>query len=337
MQILENFDLKNINTFHISERAAHFTTIKSEVEMLEIVKSNVVINQPLYIVGGGSNILLTKTIEGLVVLNQIKGIEVVDENEDEILAKFMSGENWHECVLWAVSKGYGGIENLSLIPGTIGAAPIQNIGAYGVEIKDVFVSCEAINIKSQEKKTFSKELCRFGYRDSIFKQEEKGNYFILSVTLRLKKNPTFNIDYGDIKKIIETEYQNEVTIEHISNAVIAIRSSKLPDPNIIGNAGSFFKNPVIEKELFLKLQNSYPTIPNFPAPNGIKIPAAWLIEQCQWKGYKEANFGVHDKQALVIVNYADAKGKDLFELSERIITSVQQRFNISLEREVNIW
>lgn len=337
MQLLHNVNLKEYNTFHISENASFFTTIHSATELAEVLSYNESKRSRIQFIGGGSNILLTKPLEGITVLNKLKGIQLLSENEDTAIVQFMSGESWHECVMWCVSNGLGGVENLSLIPGTIGAAPIQNIGAYGVELKDVFVSCEAIHLVSQERKTFSLEECQFGYRESIFKTKEKGNYFILSVTLCLQKKPTFKIEYGDIKHILATKFNNHVSIESISKAVIEIRSSKLPDPKVIGNAGSFFKNPVITKQLFDTLLSQYPQLPNYPAENGIKIPAGWLIEQCGWKGYKVGKIGVHEKQALVLVNFSDAEGSAIYQLSEQIIISVEQRFNITLEREVNIW
>lgn len=337
MTILENQSLKPYNTFHIDESATFFGTIHTEKDLLELLNHPIAQTEPISFIGGGSNILLTQKKEGLVVYNSIKGISIVEENDDDIIVQFMAGESWHDCVIWAVDRGYGGIENLSLIPGTIGAAPIQNIGAYGVEIKDVFVSCETLHLSTKTKKTFWLDECQFGYRDSIFKRNLKDQYFILSVRLKFSKHPKCSIEYGDIQKIIEQEYNHEVTIKNVSNAVIQIRSSKLPDPAVIGNAGSFFKNPVVEISIYESLAITYPSMPHFDAPNGIKIPAAWLIEQCGWKGYRNGDFGVHERQALVLVNYAGASGQELLGLSTDIITSVQQRFNILLEREVNIW
>jgi UDP-N-acetylmuramate dehydrogenase len=337
MQLLHNVNLKDYNTFHINENASLFTTIHTVDELIELLYYNEAYQYSIQFIGGGSNILLTKPIEGITVLNKLKGITLISENEHEVIVEFMSGESWHESVMWCVNNGYGGVENLSLIPGTIGAAPIQNIGAYGVELKDVFASCETINLASKERKTFSLDECQFGYRESIFKTKEKGNYFILSVNLCLQKKPTFKIEYGDIKHILASKFNNQVSIESISKAVIEIRSSKLPDPKVIGNAGSFFKNPVITKQLFDTLLSQYPQLPNYPAENGIKIPAGWLIEQCGWKGYKVGKIGVHEKQALVLVNFSNAEGSAIYQLSEQIIISVQQRFNITLEREVNIW
>lgn len=337
MQFELNKPLKDFNTFHIDANAEKFICIHYQKSLMEIIEFSKKENETIHFIGGGSNILLTKNIEEITVLNQLKGISIVEENEECVQIKFASGENWHECVLWAVAKNYGGIENLSLIPGTIGASPIQNIGAYGVEIKDVFHSLEAINLTSFEKKIFTLDECEFGYRDSIFKRHEKGNWFILNVTLQLSKRPVCNINYGNIKDELKNMGIETPTIQDVSKAVINIRTSKLPNPDEIGNAGSFFKNPVISQSHFEELKTMYPVMPNFPAPNGIKIPAAWLIEKNNWKGYKEGDFGVHKNQALVLVNYNNANGNDILNLSTQIITSVQQTFNITLEREVNIW
>lgn len=337
MQFEVNKPLKDFNTFHIDANAEKFICIDNEKSLMDILEYSKTNQEKINFIGGGSNILLTQKIDGITVLNQIKGISIINENEVTIDVKFSSGENWHECVLWAVAKNYGGIENLSLIPGTIGASPIQNIGAYGVELKDVFYSLEAINLTSFEKKIFTLDECEFGYRDSIFKRHEKGNWFILNVTLQLSKKPFCNINYGNIKDELVKMNVDQPTIQDVSKAVINIRSSKLPNPDEIGNAGSFFKNPVISQSHFEELKTMYPEIPNFSAPNGIKIPAAWLIEKNNWKGYKEGDFGVHKNQALVLVNYNNANGNDILNLSTQIITSVQQTFNITLEREVNIW
>jgi UDP-N-acetylmuramate dehydrogenase len=337
MQFEINKPLKDFNTFHIDAQAEKFICVDNEKSLLEVLTFAKQSNTSTHFIGGGSNILLTKNIEGITILNQIKGIHIIEENEEFVLVNFSSGENWHECVLWAVSKNYGGIENLSLIPGTIGASPIQNIGAYGVELKDVFHSLEAINLTSFEKKIFTLEECNFGYRDSIFKQHEKGNWFILNVRLHLTKNPICNIHYGNIKdELLKMKVENPC-IQDVSKAVINIRSSKLPNPDEIGNAGSFFKNPIVSLSHFEALKSLYPEIPHFMTTNGVKIPAAWLIEKNNWKGFKEGDLGVHKNQALVLVNYKHAKGKDILELSSHIITSVQQTFNITLEREVNIW
>jgi UDP-N-acetylmuramate dehydrogenase len=337
MEFELNKPLKDFNTFHIDAQAEKFICIDDEKSLMDVLAFAKQAKISIHFIGGGSNILLTKNIAGILAMNQLKGIKIIHENDETVLVNFLSGENWHQCVLWAVEHNYGGIENLSLIPGTIGASPIQNIGAYGVELKDVFHSLEAINLNSFEKKIFTLEECKFGYRDSIFKQLEKGNWFILNVTLQLTKNPICNINYGNIKEeLLKMKVENP-RIQDVSKAVIKIRSSKLPNPDEIGNAGSFFKNPVIAKTHFEELKTMYPEIPHFAATNGVKIPAAWLIEKNNWKGFKEGDFGVHKNQALVLVNYNDANGNDILNLSTQIITSVQQTFNITLEREVNIW
>lgn len=335
--IEKNKSLLPFNTFHIDENVDNFIEIRSEQELREIIDYKKNKTNEIKILGGGSNVLLTKKIEGLIILNKIKGKKVIQENAKEIIVQFDSGEIWHECVLWCVENQYAGIENLSLIPGTIGAAPIQNIGAYGVELKDVFYELEAIHLETGEKKIYSNSECDFGYRDSIFKTKEKGKYFILNVSLKLQKEPNFHCDYGDIKKVLAENFNHVINIKNISDAVIQIRKSKLPDPHEIGNAGSFFKNPIITKTQFEALQKEYSSIPFFYQTGGVKIPAAWLIEQCNWKGFRENDYGVHQRQALVLVNYKNAKGKDILHLSEKIITSVKQKFNIQLEPEVNIW
>ncbi len=288
--------------------------------------------------GGGSNVLFTKDFEGLVLKNSIKGIEVASETEDHVLLKIYSGENWHELVMYCVQRNLGGIENLSLIPGTVGAAPMQNIGAYGVELEKVFVSLEALNLETFEIETFDKETCEFGYRESVFKRKFKGQYFIYSVTLRLDKKPVIHAEYGDIKTVLTDKgiAWTEASIKDISDAVIQIRQSKLPDPKEIGNSGSFFKNPVIESAHFDKLKTEYPDIKGFEQYNGIKVPAAWLIEQCGWKGRRVGNTGSHARQALVLVNYGAATGNEVWQLAQDIIGSVREKFGISLEPEVNI-
>jgi UDP-N-acetylmuramate dehydrogenase len=337
MNFQPNYPLLEYNTFGIKEYAKNLGVIHDEIALTEAIQFAKLQETKLNIIGGGSNILLTKTLTGITIINKMKGITVISENEHEAIVCFRSGENWHECVLWAVEHQLGGIENLSLIPGTIGAAPIQNIGAYGVELKDVFVQCEAMNILSLGKKIFDLTDCNFGYRDSIFKQMAKEKYCILSVTLRLQKNAILKLDYGTIKEELKTIKIVNPSIKDVSDAVIRIRESKLPNPSVIGNAGSFFKNPIINKIHFEQLKLKFPEMPFFPSDEKIKIPAAWLIEQMKWKGFSAGDCGVHDKQALVLVNYGNATGVNIYELSTHIITSVQQQFNIELEREVNIW
>jgi UDP-N-acetylmuramate dehydrogenase len=288
--------------------------------------------------GGGSNMLLTKDIEALVLHINLKGIEVISEKEDTVVIKAMAGENWHDFVLWCLDRNFGGIENLSLIAGHIGTAPIQNIGAYGVELKDVFISCEAIHIDDQSTRTFTKSECKFGYRESIFKQELKGEFIITSVSIELtKKNHQLHTDYGVIKNELETHNIELPTIKDISNAVIAIRQSKLPDPKEIGNSGSFFKNPIISAKEFIELELNFPEVPSYKiSDEAIKIPAGWLIEKAGFKGKRFKDYGVHNKQALVLVNYDNATGKEIFELAQLIQRTVKRLFNISIEMEVNI-
>lgn len=289
-------------------------------------------------IGGGSNILLCKDYEGLVIRNAIKGIHVELEDDQHVYLKAYSGEVWHDLVVYCVSNNWGGIENLSLIPGTVGAAPMQNIGAYGVELEKCFVELEALDLETLETRVFNKEQCAFGYRESIFKRHLKGKYFIYSVTLRLDKQPKVNVEYGDIKQTLADKgiRLEQAGIKDVSDAVIAIRSSKLPDPKVLGNSGSFFKNPVISNEHFNRLQSEYPEIKGFPQDNGIKVPAAWLIEQCGWKGKRVGETGSHARQALVLVNYGQATGEEIYRLAMEIIKSVEDKFGVRLEPEVNL-
>ncbi|HPZ26374.1 MAG TPA: UDP-N-acetylmuramate dehydrogenase, partial [Kaistella sp.] len=288
--------------------------------------------------GGGSNILFTKNFDGLVIQLDLKGVSEQIINENEVLVTAKSGENWHEFVQFCLNKNYGGLENLSLIPGNVGTSPMQNIGAYGTEIKDVFVSCKVLNLETLEIEEFDNEKCRFGYRDSIFKQEGKGKYVILEVTFKLTtKNHLIKTEYGAIKGELEKMSVDNPTIQDVSKAVIHIRQSKLPDPKVIGNAGSFFKNPTISKEQFKEVQIKYPEIPHYPSGDLVKVPAGWLIEQCGWKGKQIGNVASHKLQALVIVNATgNASGREIFDFSSLIIDSVKEKFGIELEREVNI-
>lgn len=327
--------LKPFNTFHIDESARECIEIHSREDLLQLQASR---NQePWFILGGGSNVLLTQSVHGLVVLNRLQGITRLHEDETHVWIQAASGVIWHDLVLWCVERGYGGIENLALIPGTCGAAPIQNIGAYGVELTSVFHELEALDIQGGNIQLFSREDCRFGYRDSVFKQEAKGRYFIVSITVCLLKTPQINTSYGGIQQALQEKGILHPGIRDIAETVISIRQNKLPDPAVTGNAGSFFKNPVVKTELAENLKFLYPDMPVFEAAQGVKIPAAWLIEQCGWKGYRSGDVGVHPKQALVLVNYGNASGNAIYRLSQEIITSVQQQFNILLEREVNIW
>ena len=291
----------------------------------------------MLILGGGSNILFTKDFDGLVILNNIKGKEIISQNQQSIFLKIGAGENWHELVMYCVDNGWGGIENLSLIPGNTGTAPMQNIGAYGVEIKETFLELEALEISSGKIVKFNNSDCEFGYRESVFKNKMKNQYIILNITLELKKNPVLNINYGDVKAILESQNIKNPAIKEVSNAIIRIRQSKLPDPKKIGNSGSFFKNPLVSLNQLELIRKNYPNVVNYEInENEFKIAAGWLIERAGWKGKKFNNYGVHEKQALVLVNYGLANGMEIFDLSEKIILDIKDKFGITLEREVNI-
>ncbi len=337
MLIVENHPLLRLNSFAIDVNAKYFTSIQSIIELGEVVNKNKkTFNEPLLILGGGSNLLFTKDFNGWVIKNDLKGIELIKEDENFFYIKAMAGENWHQFVMYCVDNNYAGVENLSLIPGNIGASPMQNIGAYGVEIKDVFYELEAYNIEDQQLVTFNKSDCEFGYRESVFKTRLKNQYIITSVCFQLPKKSNFNTSYGAIEKELELMNISTPTIHSISNAVIRIRQSKLPDPLKIGNAGSFFKNPVITQVAFDQLKQTFPNIPSFPNNQFVKVPAGWLIEQCGWKGYQKNDAGCFALQALVLVNYGKATGAEIFKLSQDIIDSVKNKFGIELEREVNI-
>ena len=335
MIIKNNITLKPFNTFGIDVKATEFASINSIQELRDVLNTN---PTDLLILGGGSNMLLTKDVEALILQINLKGISVISRSENSVQIEVAAGENWHELVCWCLNENFGGLENLSLIPGNVGTAPIQNIGAYGVELKDSFVSCEALNIKTKELRTFTKEECQFGYRNSIFKQELKGLYIITSVVFELSNQEhSLKTNYG----AIETELQNygikTPTIQDISKAVISIRNSKLPDPKIIGNSGSFFKNPVVTYSKFEILQTLFPQIQHYKiSTDVVKIPAGWLIDTAGFKGKTFGNFGVHAKQALVLVNYGGASGMDILNLSIQIQKAVKFIFDIDLETEVNI-
>lgn len=338
MDIKKEFSLKNYNTLGIEASAEFFTRVSSINDVISILESKDFSQKEKLILGGGSNILFTRNVGGVVLKNEIKGIEKVREDKDHYYIKAGGGENWHQFVLYCINNNYSGIENLSLIPGNVGASPMQNIGAYGVELKDVFHSLEGLHMKSKEILTFNNKECDFGYRESIFKKELKNQFLISSVTFRLNKIPKFNISYGAIEKELEVMGVKDLSIKAISQAVINIRSSKLPDPAIIGNAGSFFKNPVIPGKLFNELKNNFPQIVAYPTESDeYKLAAGWLIEQCGWKGKSIGDAGVHKNQALVLVNYKNATGKEIYDLSEKVIQSVQDKFGVKLEREVNIY
>ena len=316
--------------------AKEFASIKSKQDLAKILNTNL---SDLLVLGGGSNILLTKDVDALVLHINIKGIEVVSVYENNVRVRVAAGENWHEFVSWCLDKNYGGVENLSLIPGNVGTAPIQNIGAYGVELEDTFISCEAMNIQTQELRAFTKEECDFGYRNSIFKEELKGQYIITSVIFELSSHQhTIKTNYGAIDSKLKNDGIENPTIQDISKAVISIRNSKLPNPKVLGNSGSFFKNPVISCSEFELLKIQFPKIPYYKvSETNVKIPAGWLIETAGFKGKTFGNYGVHNKQALVLVNYGNASGKDILELSEKIQEAILIVFDIVLESEVNIF
>lgn len=338
MHIEKNVSLKSLNTFALEAKAKVFTEVNNIEELQEVLASDIAKENDLLILGGGSNLLISKDFDGLVIKNNITGKEVVHETDDFVLVKIGAGENWHEFVLYALEQGWGGIENLSLIPGTVGAAPMQNIGAYGVEIKEVFESLLAVNRDTGEVEEFSKEKCRFGYRESIFKNKMKGQYVIARVILKLtKQHHNLNVSYGAITDTLKEMKVKEPTIQDVSKAVISIRQSKLPDPAKIGNAGSFFKNPTVDRIQYEELKTEYPEIPGYDLPDSnVKVPAGWLIEQCGWKGMTRGNIGVHKKQALVLVNYGGGQGEELKALAEEIRTSVIEKFGVELNAEVNI-
>ena len=336
MNIQENISLKNYNTFGIDVKARFFVEITGLVQLQKVLELKAYPKK--FIISGGSNMLLTKDIDALVVHLKLKGISIVEENENFVEVKAMAGENWHELVMWSLEQGFGGLENLSLIPGNVGTAPIQNIGAYGVELKDVFVSCAAMDVKTGELEGFDNEACEFGYRESIFKNRAKDKYIITSVVLKLtKKDHVLHTGYGSIENELKEKGIVHPTIRDISDAVIAIRRSKLPNPKEIGNSGSFFKNPVISQKAFDKFIKKYPNAPFYEMDdNQFKIPAGWLVEQCGFKGKRFGDAGVHEKQALVLVNHGSATGKEILDLSKKIQDEVQKTFKIKIQPEVNI-
>ncbi|MDI3321895.1 UDP-N-acetylmuramate dehydrogenase [Pinibacter soli] len=337
MQILENVSLKSYNTFGINVIAKQFTKFSTIDELNELLAAKPAENNNQMILGGGSNILFTKNFDGIVLKNEIKGIEKVAEDDDFVYVKAGSGENWHQFVLYCIRYNYAGVENLSLIPGNVGASPMQNIGAYGVEIKDVFHELEAFHLHDRKSVKFTLSDCHFGYRESVFKNIYKNQFAIANVTYKLRKQPQFNTTYGAIEQELEKMNVKDLSIQAISQAVINIRSSKLPDPKDIGNAGSFFKNPSVTTEKFESLKKEFPHIVGYPLQgNHFKLAAGWLIEQCGWKGFRKGDAGCHAKQALVLVNYGNATGKEVFDLSTDILKSVEEKFGVELEREVNI-
>ena len=329
-----NVSLLPYNTFGVDVNTSSFIKVKKPDDLLSALKKKSFEN--FLVIGQGSNILFTKDFPGLTILMDNHGKEIIKENRKEVIIKVQSGENWHEFVLWCLKNNYGGVENLALIPGKVGGAPIQNIGAYGVEIKDVFLSCNTLEISSLTFKEFNLKECNFRYRDSIFKSELKGKYIIISVTLKLQKYPhNLNTSYGDLEKMLEGKKK---TIQNIAESIIKIRSSKLPDPKILGNCGSFFKNPIILKSKLKNLKKTFKEVPFYPhTKDKIKIPAAWIIEKLGYKGYNENNVGVYKNHSLVLINLGNAKGKDVKLLAEKIRSEVFNVFSISLEYEVNIW
>ena len=334
MRIEHNISLKHFNTFGIDVNAKRFVSIESIADLREIL----VKETDVFILSGGSNLLLTNDINKLTLHIVLKGIAVVKETKNYAYIEVKAGENWHEFVLWCIENDFGGLENLSLIPGNVGTSPMQNIGAYGVEIKDTFHQLEAIEIENGKLHTFTNEACNFGYRNSVFKNELKGKFIITSVIFKLtKRNHKLNYSYGAIQSELEKRAIENPTIKDISDAVITIRNSKLPNPKEIGNSGSFFKNPVITTDDFLKLQEKYPNIPSYKiSETEIKVPAGWLIEQCGFKGKRFGDAGVHTKQALVLVNYDNATGTEIYNLAQEILKTVKKTFDISLDIEVNV-
>lgn len=334
MNFQSNFQLKEYNTFGISATAKEFVAVSNPTELATVLKSN----QNIFVLGGGSNMLLTQNIDKLVVHINLKGIEVTKEDENNVWVKAQAGENWHEFVLYCIEHNYGGIENLSLIPGNVGTTPIQNIGAYGVEIKDTFDNCTAMEIASQELKSFDKTSCNFGYRESVFKNELKNQYIITDVTFKLtKKNHNINTSYGAIDVELAKNNISNPTLKQVSDAVIAIRQSKLPNPKELGNSGSFFKNPIITKTDYEKIKQHYPEMPHYVvSETEVKVPAGWLIEQAGFKGKRFGDAGIHKNQALVLVNYGNATGQEILAVAKDIQNTILEKYSIQIEAEVNV-
>ena len=335
MNIQQNISLRPYNTFGIDVNARMFAQFGNAAGLEEVLRSLSPAQQ--MILGGGSNILFTGDFNGLVLKNNITGIDVVDEDDEHVYLKVGAGENWHRFVMYCIDNNLAGVENLSLIPGNVGASPMQNIGAYGVEMKEVFHDLEAMHLHEKEVQLFTLNDCEFGYRDSVFKRKYKDQFAILTVTFRLNKTPKFNTSYGAIEQELDKMGVKNLSIKAISQAVINIRSSKLPDPAVIGNAGSFFKNPTVNASFFESLKKQFPSIVGYKVgDDAVKLAAGWLIEQCGWKGYRKGDAGCHAKQALVLVNYGNASGGEIYDLSGEIVESVRNKFGVELEREVNI-
>lgn len=337
MNYVQGTSLKPYNTFGLDVTARQLVEVTS-VDDLKALHQEGAFEREHFILGGGSNVLLTGDVEGLVVVNRIKGVTIGPMIQDRAIVRAAGGEVWHEFVMCCLDEGLGGIENLSLIPGTVGAAPMQNIGAYGVEVKDVFIELEAFNKSTGQVEVFNTEQCAFGYRESVFKRALKDQYIITSVVFELSTEDyhKVNTSYGAIQSVLQEKGITNPTIRQVSDAVIAIRSSKLPDPKEIGNSGSFFKNPVVSKELANSVLEAYPNAPHYPAGDQVKLAAGWLIEQCGWKGKRVGHTGAHARQALVLVNYGEARGAEIWALAKEIQQSVEDKFGVQLQPEVNV-
>lgn len=336
MEIQNNFSLKNYNTFGIEAKAKQFIAVHSVAELKNVLVQNKLNTK--FILGGGSNMLLTKDIEALVIHIDLKGKKIIAEDDDFVWVESQAGETWHEFVLWTIDQNFGGLENMSLIPGNVGTTPVQNIGAYGTEIKDTFISCDALSIANQETKKFTNEECLFGYRESIFKNVAKDQYVITSVVFKLtKRNHKINTSYGDITAELAKNNIINPTLKEVSNAVITIRQSKLPDPKELGNSGSFFKNPILLKSDFEKIHQQFPEMKYYDiSETEVKVPAGWLIEQAGFKGKRFGNAGIHKNQALVLVNYGNATGQEILNISKDIQETILNTFGIQIEAEVNV-
>ena len=336
--IESDVSLKNFNTFGIDVSSKLFSQAENEDHVRNVIQSTEFMRNSSLILGGGSNLLFTKNFDGIVLRNHIQGIEVIEETKEYVLVKVGGGVVWHDFVLHCIKKGWHGVENLSLIPGNVGASPMQNIGAYGVEIKEVFYELEAIHLQTGEIHYFNNSACEFGYRESVFKNKLKGQYLISRVIYKLSKKGNYTISYGAIEKQLESMGVQELSAKSISDAVIAIRQSKLPDPKKIGNSGSFFKNPIVDKSTYHMVKSNFPDVVAYSAGKGfMKLAAGWLIEKAGWKGKTFDNYGVHKHQALVLVNYGGASGKEIYDLSAEILDSIKEKFGVQLEREVNIY
>ena len=337
MDIIENYSLKLYNTFGIEAKAKYFADVSTINDLRKVLVFRRQKDLPILFIGGGSNMLFVDDFPGIVLKLNLKGIEILKEDNDYVYVKSQGSENWHHFVEWTLEHDFGGLENLSLIPGNVGTAPMQNIGAYGVEVKDYIEEVQTLALETGDERTFTNEECHFGYRESVFKNELRGQYVLVAVTFKLtKQNHQLHVDYGAIKTELDSEQIINPTIQDISRAVIKIRESKLPDPSQIGNSGSFFKNPVISNDEFAEIEKNHPQIAHYKTDSGIKLAAGWLIEQAGWKGKRFGDAGVHDKQALVLVNYGNATGKEIYDLSEQIIEDVKAKYGVTLEREVNI-